>query len=625
MGTLPPRSFLPRGNHFPLPTKGTTKETITNMPFDVLLGVRKPDQGLIQVVEAAGLLLGIQNTAEGHGPESNVYRTVPPGSIYGPTLQAITQQPTADVLERLRLLDTASITDEIAHQVFAKTLKSGFAAAGNARGSPGLAPPWTSSSAFTKTRGRPASTHHNSYFADSLEDSFGGGGSGPSTGTTAAMKSSSPAGTAPGGVPAPWNGSSNGDAGAKGVGVVASGSASASARSEVDASLHALKLAVVGVTRRLVDDVTRLPLQDRTTAVLIDGSRMSLLALELAGAAWKFGRFVVIHVSGEKHPSEIDDDSSGDDASNSDNSGGGGAGPECEEDASTTSREKNEGGVHSEAAEERVGAGDRHGGGGGYDGGDEGRGCGRGGGGRWEPGFLEAELREACVRQLEIPEESLHLVFRSLPPGSSGTVDEVTKVIGNALDEHGVEVVFMGCYGRRGPRVTQFGAVAHWALEHTSYQIVFAKKFSPSMVSAAFFNRPKRYLVAVTSDLQKASHTLDRLLPLVLPRDSVVLIHIVDECAEDALAGEEVDVEKVKDDLSSLLSHKRGLCHRVRVEKTGRPPENPTQTVVQRVVRVAEEEAADFLAILYDESRGSYRTVATGCLREARCGLIAIH
>lgn len=37
-------------------------------------------------------------------------------------------------------------------------------------------------------------------------------------------------------------------------------------------------------------------------------------------------------------------------------------------------------------------------------------------------------------------EESLHLVFRSLPPGSSGTVDEVTKVIGNALDEHGVEV-----------------------------------------------------------------------------------------------------------------------------------------------------------------------------------------
>lgn len=102
------------------------------------------------------------------------------------------------------------------------------------------------------------------------------------------MKSSSPAGTAPGGVPAPWNGSRNGDAGAKGVGVVAS--ASASARSEVDASVHALKLAVVGVTRRLVDDVTRLPLQDRTTAVLIDGSRMSLLALELAGAAWKFGR-----------------------------------------------------------------------------------------------------------------------------------------------------------------------------------------------------------------------------------------------------------------------------------------------------------------------------------------------
>lgn len=36
-------------------------------------------------------------------------------------------------------------------------------------------------------------------------------------------------------------------------------------------------------------------------------------------------------------------------------------------------------------------------------------------------------------------------------------------------------------------------------------------------------------------------------------------------------------------------------------------------------------QAADFLAILHDESRGSYRTVATGCLREARCSLVAIH
>lgn len=61
-------------------------------------------------------------------------------------------------------------------------------------------------------------------------------------------------------------------------------------RSGVDAAVRALKLAVVGVTRRLVDDVNRLPLRNRTTAVLVDGSRMSLLALELAGAAWKFGR-----------------------------------------------------------------------------------------------------------------------------------------------------------------------------------------------------------------------------------------------------------------------------------------------------------------------------------------------
>jgi len=45
---------------------------------------------------------------------------VPPGSIYGATLQAITRQPTSEVLERLRLLDLSSISDDVAHEVFAK-------------------------------------------------------------------------------------------------------------------------------------------------------------------------------------------------------------------------------------------------------------------------------------------------------------------------------------------------------------------------------------------------------------------------------------------------------------------------------------------------------------------------
>lgn len=41
------------------------------------------------------------------------------------------------------------------------------------------------------------------------------------------------------------------------------------------------------------------------------------------------------------------------------------------------------------------------------------------------------------------------------------------------------------------------------------------------------------------------SHTLDRLLPLVSPGDSVVLIHIVDESVEDMIAGETVDGDQV--------------------------------------------------------------------------------
>ena len=45
-------------------------------------------------------------------------------------------------------------------------------------------------------------------------------------------------------------------------------------------------------------------------------------------------------------------------------------------------------------------------------------------------------------------------------------------------------------------------------------------------------------------------------------------------------------------DLASLLWDKRGLSYRVRVESTGRPPEHATETVVQRILKVAGEEAS---------------------------------
>lgn len=146
------------------------------------------------------------------------------------------------------------------HTLLFQTLQASFAEEGNTRGSPGLAPPWASSAGEGGTFiNRIAASQ--SYFADSLKNSFEGAGVTAATAPKSA-EISTPATT--------WN--------------------HARAISEVDAAIHALKLAVVGVTRRLMDDVNRLPLRNRTTAVLVDGSRMSLLALELAGAAWKFGR-----------------------------------------------------------------------------------------------------------------------------------------------------------------------------------------------------------------------------------------------------------------------------------------------------------------------------------------------
>lgn len=51
--------------------------------------------------------------------------------------------------------------------------------------------------------------------------------------------------------------------------------------------------------------------------------------------------------------------------------------------------------------------------------------------------------------------------------------------------------------------------------------------------------------MAVTADLDKVSRMLDRLLPLVSPQDSVVLLHIMDESVEDVIAEETEDAEQV--------------------------------------------------------------------------------
>ncbi|CAN0424747.1 unnamed protein product, partial [Ectocarpus sp. 8 AP-2014] len=320
-----------------------------SVSLTVLLDVRKPDQGLIQVVEAAGLLLGIENTGESQSPEAPVYRT----------------------------------------------LQAGFASAGNIRGSPGLAPPWATSksSAFASGGRSPVDHHHTG----SLQGGFADG--------TRVLPLGFKTENA-------WSSSSGSGSSSAAVG--------AAARSETDEVVHALKLAVVGVTRRLMDETRLLPLQNRTTAVLVDGSRMSLLALELAGATWKFGRFVVIHVSGEKDPSETthgyDEEGCGGEEGFSGRCDG------SEHEDVTTSMGREGGGRSATAVgDEGRGACEDAGGGGGGGGGDRGgERC-----ERWHPGFLEAELRETCLRQLEIPEEYLELVFRSLPPDSPGTVDEV--------------------------------------------------------------------------------------------------------------------------------------------------------------------------------------------------------
>ncbi|CAM9912147.1 unnamed protein product, partial [Choristocarpus tenellus] len=90
------------------------------------------------------------------------------------------------------------------------------------------------------------------------------------------------------------------------------------------------------------------------------------------------------------------------------------------------------------------------------------------------------------------------------------------------------------------------------------------------------------------------------------------------------IGGFSANWRQVRENLSSLLSDKL-VAYSVCIEILGRPPESPTQTVVQCIVEAVERKGVNYLALLFDETRGSYRTVVTGCLQGARCGLMVIH
>ena len=51
---------------------------------------------------------------------TSIRQGLAPGSIYPVALRALAQEPPSEVLERLKLLDLASVDDEVAHKVFAK-------------------------------------------------------------------------------------------------------------------------------------------------------------------------------------------------------------------------------------------------------------------------------------------------------------------------------------------------------------------------------------------------------------------------------------------------------------------------------------------------------------------------
>lgn len=66
--------------------------------------------------------------------------------------------------------------------------------------------------------------------------------------------------------------------------------------------------------------------------------------------------------------------------------------------------------------------------------------------------------------------------------------------------------------------------------------------------------RPTRFLVCVTADdLDRTEDMLNKLFPLVSPRDLLILLHVIDESVDYAVEGETEDEGKVNHSLSCFF------------------------------------------------------------------------
>ena len=349
------------------------------------------------------------------------------------------------------------------------------------------------------------------------------------------------------------------------------------------APLAAFGEAVRECAERCMSAPARLPMEPSTVLVCVDGSRLSYLALEVGATVRKHGRLVVLHVAEPPLPGK----------------------GEARPDLSVS--------------------------------------------------FLEADLTQRCREQLRIAPHQVKVVTVAPPSqnqaGSSsspgGAVSQraapresFTEACERVVAEEAVDVVVMGCYGNAGARIGTLGSNAHWGSHHgwarRGTATILANPYSspvpPLHEGGVDAMRPALFMVVVKAERPLNEEAIRATMRLMSHWHSLVVYVLLNEQQTRAMqsgATAQPPLDPVIADLKQMLVDARLVAG---VERGGPSPGsgaaslaggcsvggssagggddaaprrssvkvepfNPQKTPEQLIVRCADAERVDFLAM----------------------------
>ena len=244
------------------------------------------------------------------------------------------------------------------------------------------------------------------------------------------------------------------------------------------------------------------------------------------------------------------------------------------------------------------------------------------------------DLTRRTREQYKIPEHCFKVV--SIP---CQVEDDMVDLITQYMDENNCKILVLGIDRESSCGWTQYlSKFALWAAWESIHTVVMAK--SCSRIRPFPLSHTQRKFVACAKEIQDLKYVFNGALELLRPEDTIILVGVVQPADpigdaretrfdmgmrfnwinnedEDRLGPvrpgwNDDEVEKFRSYMEDLLGKSQASGY-VRIER-----KSPVKTIGQELIRVAQEEAADFLVM----RRGLRNHVSEECLTSARCSIV---